>query len=176
MRFDDLDDMIQEAIAQEVEEARPQLLGLEGRVVKSLASQPLRPRWRQLWKKLALPKTRGWAGALGVALALVIGFALGHLLTPGPTPLSAQGGSLFAVVSPGAQTVAVVGDFSAWHPVPLSDLDGDGIWTANLELPPGRYEYAFLVDGRWIGQDPVADEYVQSFGEYASVRYVGGGT
>jgi hypothetical protein len=174
MRFDDLDDAIREAIAQEVEEARPQLLGLEGRVVERLAAQPLRPRWR-LWRELALPRRRWWAEALGVALALVIGFALGHLLTSGPSPLSAPG-SIFAVLSPGAQAVAVVGDFSAWQPVPLSDLDGDGIWTATLELPPGRYEYAFLVDGRWIGQDPRADEYVRSFGEYASVRYVGGGT
>jgi hypothetical protein len=42
-----------------------------------------------------------------------------------------------------------------------------------LTLPPGRYEYAFVVDGRWWGQDPLADEYVHSFGEYSSVRYVG---
>jgi len=78
-------------------------------------------------------------------------------------------------VDPQAQSVAVVGDFSAWEPVPLTDPDGDGVWTAVLDLPPGRYEYAFIVDGNWVGQDPQADEYVRSFGEYTSVRYVGTG-
>jgi hypothetical protein len=42
-------------------------------------------------------------------------------------------------------------------------------------LPPGRYEYAFLVDGSWRGQDPDADEYIQSFGQFSSVRYIGRG-
>jgi 1,4-alpha-glucan branching enzyme len=67
----------------------------------------------------------------------------------------------------------VVGNFNDWEATPLSDENGDGIWTASIPLPPGRYEYAFVVDGRWWGQDPLADEYVRSFGEYNSVRYVG---
>ena len=66
-----------------------------------------------------------------------------------------------------------LGNFNDWEATPLSDDDGDGIWTASIPLSPGRYEYAFVVDGRWWGQDPLADEYVRSFGDYSSVRYVG---
>ena len=81
--------------------------------------------------------------------------------------------ALFLMPAPGAQSVTVVGNFNGWEATPLSDDDGDGIWTASIPLPPGRYEYAFVIDGRWWGQDPLADEYVRSFGDYNSVRYVG---
>jgi 1,4-alpha-glucan branching enzyme len=88
---------------------------------------------------------------------------------------SAENGVLFILPALNARVVSVVGSFSEWEPVPLSDDDGDGIWTTEIPLPPGRYEYAFIIDGRWWGQDPSADEYIRSFGEYSSVRYVGGG-
>jgi len=175
----DLDDRIREAFSVEIEAARPHLEGLEKKVIAQLAERQQRLSvWERLLRGLWLPKlSPRLAFAGGVTLALTLGFLLGRILTPTPLPLPAhaQGGTLFAVVDPGAHSVAVVGDFSAWQPVPLSDPDGDGIWTTVLDLPPGRYEYAFVVDGRWIGQDPQADEYVRSFGEYASVRYVGTG-
>jgi hypothetical protein len=82
---------------------------------------------------------------------------------------------LFALVVPDATDVSVLGDFNLWEATALSDVDGDGVWKTILFLPPGRYEYAFVIDGRWWGQDPAADEYVRSFGGYSSVRYVGGG-
>ena len=174
----DLDDRIREALSQEIEAARPKLEGLEERVISTLATRLAKPSIWQRLRQLSLSgATPRWAFVGGTALALALGFLIGRLITPPPMPLSAyaQAGTLFAVVDPGAQSVAVVGDFSAWQPVPLADPDRDGIWTAVLNLPPGRYEYAFVVDGRWIGQDPLADEYVRSFGDYASVRYVGSG-
>jgi 1,4-alpha-glucan branching enzyme len=101
-----------------------------------------------------------------------LGFALGRLTAP--TPIPRWNPNLFVIAAPGAKSVAIVGDFSAWQPLPLSDPDGDGIWSAIIPLPPGRYEYAFLVDGKWVGQDPLAHEYLRTFGEYVSVRYIGG--
>jgi 1,4-alpha-glucan branching enzyme len=80
---------------------------------------------------------------------------------------------LFVMPAPGADSVSVVGNFNGWEATPLADDNKDGIWTASILLPDGRYEYAFIVDGRWWGQDPLADGYVHSFGEYNSVRYVG---
>ena len=48
---------------------------------------------------------------------------------------------------------------------------GAGAWKAELELAPGRYEYKFVVDGRWCcdpGRDDhdlsVADCVQNSFG------------
>ncbi|MGC9530021.1 MAG: hypothetical protein ACP5G2_05305 [Candidatus Bipolaricaulaceae bacterium] len=180
MLFDDLDVRISKAVAQEVAQARPQLEGLEDAVMARLAAQPARrPVWWRLRRRLAVPEFSARLAAAGVVTAaLAVGFLLGWLVTPGPPGPLAQGqpGALFAVADLAAQSVAVVGEFSAWQPVPLSDADGDGIWTLVLDLPPGRYEYAFVVDGRWVGQDPSADEYVRAFGEYSSVRYIGGNT
>ena len=33
----------------------------------------------------------------------------------------------------------------------------DGKWAKELTLPPGRYEYRFVVDGQWV-DDPAAKE------------------
>jgi hypothetical protein len=74
-----------------------------------------------------------------------------------------------------ATDVSVAGSFSSWDPIPLSDDDGNGLWGVSVVLPPGRHEYAFIINGRWWGHDPLADGYVRSFGDYSSVRYIGGG-
>ena len=34
---------------------------------------------------------------------------------------------------------------------------GDGRWLKELALPPGRYEYRFVVNGEWV-DDPNAKE------------------
>ena len=36
-----------------------------------------------------------------------------------------------------------------------------GRWETKLALPPGRYEYKFVVDGEWIA-DPEARFFVQN--------------
>ena len=57
-----------------------------------------------------------------------------------------------------ASAVCVVGSFNDWHPnaTPMVAL-GDGRWVKELILPPGRYEYRFVVDGEWA-DDPNARE------------------
>jgi 1,4-alpha-glucan branching enzyme len=66
----------------------------------------------------------------------------------------------FLFHAPRARQVCVTGDFTDWsrEGVPLS-LNSDDEWKANLRLPPGRYEYRFLVDGEWR-DDPNAREVV----------------
>jgi 1,4-alpha-glucan branching enzyme len=62
-----------------------------------------------------------------------------------------------------AHTVAIAGDFNGWNSQanPLEDPDGDGIWTATLDLEPGRYEYMFVLDGEKWFPDPNALRYVK---------------
>jgi len=139
-----------------------------------------------LTKPVGKRSTLVTVGVLGVAaVCLLIGlFGANHA----PNEVIARGIQLmpartedggqevpFALVAPNATDVSVLGDFNLWEPTALSEADGDGVWRTSMFLPLGRYEYAFLVDGRWWGQDPLADEYVRSFGEFSSVRYVGGG-
>lgn len=171
MRWDEVDELLRAALQKEVAEGAKRLEGLEERVIQELARRPARESlWQRIREFLTRPTPR-WA-LVGAMAALLLGFALGRLTSPSPIPQWSP--NLFVIAAPGARSVAVVGDFSAWQPLPMSDPDGDGIWTASIPLPPGRYEYAFLVDGKWIGQDPLAEEYLLTFGEYVSVRYVGG--
>jgi hypothetical protein len=75
-----------------------------------------------------------------------------------PAPARSSGSALqVALVAPGATRVTVVGDFNRWDPnaSPLA-RGADGSWRARIAVPPGRHEYAFVVDDdRWV-TDPVA--------------------
>ena len=61
---------------------------------------------------------------------------------------------------PGASSVCIAGTFNDWSPdaTPLLKV-GDGSWAVEIAVPPGRYEYRFVVDGEWVG-DPQATESV----------------
>ncbi len=54
----------------------------------------------------------------------------------------------FICVAPGAQSVAVVGDFNDWNAQanPLTQAF-DGSWQGSLKLRHGHHRYAFWVDG-----------------------------
>ena len=49
-----------------------------------------------------------------------------------------------------AQQVFVAGTFNDWKPdaTPLA-RDNAGNWRASLNLPAGRHEFKFVVDGQW---------------------------
>lgn len=55
-----------------------------------------------------------------------------------------------STTAPGAKTVFVAGTFNDWNPEshPLSHLR-DGRWALALDVPPGRHEYKFIIDGQW---------------------------
>lgn len=57
-----------------------------------------------------------------------------------------------------AKAVYVAGTFNDWKSnyMPLQNKE-NGSWTMALLMPPGTYEYQFVVDGRWI-PDPKARE------------------
>lgn len=70
----------------------------------------------------------------------------------------------------GATAVYLAGTFNQWHPTatPLRHA-GEGRWEVELELPPGVYEYRFIVDGVWL-HDPEATQSVPNpFGGLNSV-------
>ena len=185
MRPDDLEKTLRDALREEVAAAAPYLTNLENRIVTELADRLPRQRFSDWLRGLVAPTRAGRFGQLAVlgataALFLVIGtvFIPDRPLTRSQEPSLASADNheiLFVVPALDAESVAVVGDFNAWEATPLTDENQDGIWTASIPLQPGRYEYAFVIDGRWWGQDPLADEYVRTFGQYSSVRYVGGG-
>ncbi len=66
----------------------------------------------------------------------------------------------FEFTSASARQVCLAGSFNDWRPdaSPMLAM-GDGRWVKCLTLPPGRYEYRFVVDGQWV-DDPKAVEFV----------------
>jgi hypothetical protein len=66
----------------------------------------------------------------------------------------------FEVDIPHARKVSVAGNFNAWDPAdaPLVFI-GSNKWFKDLYLVPGRYEYRFVVDGKWV-DPPKAKAYV----------------
>jgi anti-sigma factor RsiW len=55
-----------------------------------------------------------------------------------------------------AKSVTVAGDFNGWQPEGLPLVQRHGVWTIDLALPPGIYEYMFVVDGQQWVTDPLA--------------------
>jgi hypothetical protein len=77
------------------------------------------------------------------------------------------------LVHPEAKHVFVAGSFNDWKAdqTPLTPA-GNGRWVGNLAVGPGRHEYLFVVDGKWI-PDPSSRELVENpFGGKNSVLVV----
>ena len=81
---------------------------------------------------------------------------------------------LFDVHVGGAREVHLTGTFNDWQPATLPMVHtGSGRWEKELLLPPGRYEYLLIADGRWL-EDPSCEERCpNSFGGSNCVRRVG---
>lgn len=57
----------------------------------------------------------------------------------------------FVCHAPEAKTVYLAGSFNGWDPNDtLMARSRSGDWRATLPLSPGRYEYKFVIDGRWV--------------------------
>jgi hypothetical protein len=51
---------------------------------------------------------------------------------------------------PNARIVAVAGTFNNWNQSQFLFARIDGEWVGRIVLPPGKYEYKFIVDGNWL--------------------------
>jgi hypothetical protein len=66
-----------------------------------------------------------------------------------------RGESQLQFAVPGATRVDIVGDWTAWQPVPLARAP-DGRWILQVRLSPGVYRFNLVVDGtRWIAPEDV---------------------
>ena len=159
--FDRHDDVVERVIQQL---RRPVAIdpGLDARVMRDIAQSPpaRQGSWR-LWTGLA---------AAAVLAALVVA-------RPWSRGAQTNGTDLFqfVLVAPQAASVSLVGDFNDWDPARSPMQTAQGVWATALRLQPGRYRYAFLVNGIEWRADPAAplakdDE----FGTPSSVVTVGG--
>jgi len=80
---------------------------------------------------------------------------------------------VFLLEAPGANEVILMADFNKWnkkvHPM---KKDENGIWSKTVVIPPGRYEYKFLVDGEWWNDPKNQDVSYNQHGTLNSVLAV----
>lgn len=132
------------------------------------------PAWR-----FPLPIYGPFAAGLAAAVLLVmLGFGLGKYTTGPPAPAAPvlKPVSLRLVYyAPGANTVAVIGDFNDWSgEIPLAEKGRSGYWHVELEVIPGEYQYTLILNGEEQVVDPTADYVVDDdFGSRNSVVRVG---
>ncbi len=79
----------------------------------------------------------------------------------------------FSLKEPAAKSASLAGSFNDWDPkrTPLRK-EKKGEWKTTLWLPPGRYEYRFVVDGRWLSDPGAKESVANSFGSTNSVIVV----
>jgi len=137
--------------------------GLDARVMAAVAAErgwrrraPLVVAWDWLWQ----PRTVRLSPLAGlVAAAAVVSLLVWHPWSAAPHPGPPQTTEVrFVYVDGSAGSVVLVGDFNDWNPAatPLRRAPEGGVWTAVVPLEPGRYRYAFMIDGNRWATDPVA--------------------
>lgn len=149
-----------------------------------LAPRRARPLSSMWWssKSIHLTPIAGLAMAAGIAaIAAVIGRSSASPSTSPIAPTVTATAPVhdtvslvrFVFVGP-AKTVTLVGDFNGWGGKPMAlDRAANGAWTTLVQLPSGRHEYAFIIDGeRWV-PDPLAPSSSDEFDTHSSVITVG---
>jgi hypothetical protein len=140
--------------------------GLDARVLREIADDAppqasVRRPLRRFWPWIA-------------AAAALAGVVLARPWTRGSdrtSPYTFQ----FVLVAPQAASVSLVGDFNDWDPTRSPMQTAQGVWATAVQLAPGRYRYAFLVNGVDWRADPGAPSAVDDeFGAPSSVVTVGG--
>lgn len=119
----------------------------------------LPPHGRPAAWRIWLPAPRQWLvpALCGAAAVLLLGVAgwMARYLRTSPVEIATV---RFELHAPGATRVELVGTFNNWRPgtIELRGPDASGHWETTVELPEGRYEYLFLVDGKQWVVDPAA--------------------
>lgn len=165
--FDREDDIV-ERVVRQLRQPVSIDPALDARVMDEIAADaaPIaQPRPRFLLRHSRWP----WLAAAAV---------LGALLIARPWNGNESGGSnpfQFVLVAPRATSVALVGDFNDWDPARAPMQTAEGVWATTIPLAPGRYRYAFLVNGvEWRADPDAPRARDDEFGTPSSVITVGG--
>ncbi len=154
---------------------------LTARVMAAIAIHPRQPVpwWRRRWT-VELTPLRALAAAAALATIVVASQWAGRRAGAAPQAALASspgsGWTQFVLVASEAQAVSLVGDFNDWSlsATPLVREDAMGVWSVSVPLLPGRYRYAYVVDGVLWRPDPEAPAAEDEFGRPNSVLTIGG--
>lgn len=145
------------------------------------------PFWKRAYRAAFTPKTISFTPGRLIPLAAAV-MALFFLFSLNPDSMGpvdqARQATLdvklvpvtFALQETDAQHVSVIGSFNSWesgqHEMHLNQERNQ--WVLTVMLPPGQYEYAFLINGEKVVSDPKA-VFTRSdgFGSRNSVIFTG---
>jgi hypothetical protein len=122
-----------------------------------------------LWAPRALSLTIRPAFAMAGALALAAVVSLsarGSAVSGDPAPARVM--VQFRLGAEAAREVALVGDFNGWRPGQRLHQIAAGVWSVDVALEPGVYNYVFVVDGKTWRLDPLAPRVTDGFGGSSS--------
>lgn len=164
---EDRTDSRTEQIARALRDAPDIGNGVEARVLAMLREEAAAP---------PAVRRRGWIGVAALAAGLALVLLTGRIRTvpDGVLPVPAAAPIEFTIRVPGSSQVSVVGDFNNWDPRanPLTTR-ADDVWATTIPLGPGRYNYAFVVDGvAWVPGDADPRALGEEFGTPTSVVMV----
>ena len=80
----------------------------------------------------------------------------------------------FSIPAQRGKQIYVAGSFNNWDPraEPMKWNPRRAVYVAHVDLPPGRYEYKYVIDGYWC-IDPYCSEWVPNrMGSLNSVIHV----
>jgi hypothetical protein len=84
---------------------------------------------------------------MSAGVAFYLGRARDHSLPVArDAPEIPRGVTRLAIRARDADRVEVAGDFNEWKPAPATRA-ANGVWYADLNIPPGQYRYAFRING-----------------------------
>ena len=153
-------------------------------VVQSVKPKRI-PIWRRFYHWASTPRSITFSPIrLIPAITVTVFFALVATLLFRPTEQSRvsmdQGKTrivpvVFTFNYPQARSVSLIGSFNRWNPegFEMRVNAGGELWVFEIELPEGRHEYAFLVDGKVVMADP-SSPFSESdgFGNSNSIVYL----
>jgi len=145
-------------------------------LLDAAASQPFESRASKRWT--FRPAIAIAASLVFVALGAGATYSVMSRRVERPSAIAAAGAQQvrFSLVAPSAVRVTLVGDFNGWNAagLPMRRSANGDTWEVEVGLAPGRYTYAFVVDGH-LARDPAAAEAAHDdFGAPSSVVLVKG--
>lgn len=88
------------------------------------------------------------------------------------SPVVTTDGIMFSYYAPDAEKVNIAADFNEWkvNDTELANIEGTGVWQKLVPLTTGRYEYKFLVDGKWCTDPDNPNKAASEFGENSYIE------
>lgn len=83
----------------------------------------------------------------------------------------------FSIEAPKARKVMLAADFTDWQArakAMRKEKAGGRTFAATVNLPPGTYQYKFIVDGEWVEDPRAAGHVTNPFGSRNSLLTVSG--